>query len=322
MIKKNNDKKKILIKMLFRTNLPWFIAISAFAIFFLIMIFATTPWILSNKDNIFFNSNIDSYGKFSIWVCSMLKNGMFSFANYSFTSRTFFTILVVGFFINLEYKIRTVYFKKHTMQLIKDKNIKYIPIISSISLCSYVFVTFILIDIVVFGVLKDVRSQFINYNGFEFEDFNINYWKSEFLVIIKNAIHYIFLIGLIYILIDLYRYKINNAAWIKISLIILVFLVVIPFILIMLWSTIFNTYPNHVLLKSIQLTTTLLNPFDTSFIGASPLYDGKTLVEGQVTNEFVVENIQNIKWILKGIYTGFSSVYVVIHFAFKNAKYE
>lgn len=322
MIKKNNDKKKILIKMLFRTNLPWFIAISAFAIFFLIMIFATTPWILSNKDNIFFNSNIDSYGKFSIWVCSMLKNGMFSFANYSFTSRTFFTILVVGFFINLEYKIRTVYFRKHSMQLIKDKNIKYIPIISSISLCTYVFVTFILIDIVVFGVLKDVRSQFINYNGFEFEDFNINFWKSEFLVIIKNAIHYIFLIGLIYILIDLYRYKINNAAWIKISLIILVFLVVIPFILIMLWSTIFNTYPNHVLLKSIQLTTTLLNPFDTSFIGASPLYDGKTLVEGQVTNEFVVENIQNIKWILRGIYNGFSSVYVVIHFAFKNAKYE
>ncbi|MBW0594440.1 hypothetical protein MALH04_00191 [Mycoplasma anatis] len=322
MIKIINDKKKILMKNLFRINFPWFIAISVLVAISLIMILSTIPWIINHKNNIRWNIYNNSYGRYSIWVISIFKNGVFSFSNYSFSSNSFLTILIVVFFIISEYKINSIYFKKHTMQLIKEKNIKYIPLISSISLCLYTFFTFIIVDLVVFAILKDVRNQLINGANFTFENFNINFWKSEFIVIAEQAIHYIFLVGLIYSIIDLYRYKISNTTWVKISLLILIFSVVIPFVLIMLWRIIFNVYPNQIPLKIIQWIVILLNPFDSSFIGAYPLFSEEFLLASEETQKLIIANIENIKWIIKGIYIAFAIIYVIFHFIFKNRKHE
>lgn len=322
MIKIINDKKKILMKNLFRINFPWFIAISVLVAISLIMILSTIPWIVNHKNNIRWNIYNNSYGWYSIWVSSIFKNGIFSFINYSFSSNSFLTILIVVFFIISEYKVNSIYFKKHTMQLIKEKNIKYIPLISSISLCLYTFLTFIIIDLIVFAILKDVRNQLINGANFTFKNFNINFWKSEFIVIAEQTIHYIFLVGLIYSIIDLYRYKISNATWVKISLLILIFSVVIPFVLIMLWRIIFNVYPNQIPLKIIQWIVILLNPFDSSFIGAYPLFSEEFLLASEETQKLIIANIQNVKWIIKVIYVSFAIISIIFHFIFKKRKHE
>lgn len=322
MIKIINDKKKILMKNLFRINFPWFIAISVLVAISLIMILSTIPWIVNHKNNIRWNIYNNSYGWYSIWVSSIFKNGIFSFINYSFSSNSFLTILIVVFFIISEYKVNSIYFKKHTMQLIKEKNIKYIPLISSISLCLYTFLTFIIIDLIVFAILKDVRNQLINGANFTFKNFNIKFWKSEFIVIAEQTIHYIFLVGLIYSIIDLYRYKISNATWVKISLLILIFSVVIPFVLIMLWRIIFNVYPNQIPLKIIQWIVIILNPFDSSFIGAYPLFSEEFLLASEETQKLIIANIQNVKWIIKVIYVSFAIIYIIFHFIFKKRKHE
>lgn len=322
MIKKINDKKKILIKSLFRINFPWFITISILAAISLLMILSTIPWIVNHKDNITWNIYNNSYGWYSVWVSSIFKNGIFSFSNYSFSSNSFLTILIVVFFIILEYKVNSIYFKKHAIQLTEEKNIKYIPLISSISLCLYTFLTFMIVDLVIFAVLKDVRNQLINDANFAFENFNINFWKSEFIVIVEQTIHYIFLVGFIYLIIDFYRYKISNTTWVKISLLILIFSVVIPFVLIMLWRIIFNVYPNQIPLKIIQWIVIISNPFDSSFIGAYPLFSEVFFLESEETQKLIIANIENIKWIIKVIYVAFAIIYVIFHFIFKNRKHE
>lgn len=322
MIKKINDKKKILIKSLFRINFPWFITISILVAISLLMILSTIPWIVNHRDNITWNIYNNSYGWYSVWVSSIFKNGIFSFSNYSFSSNSFLTILIVVFFIILEYKVNSIYFKKHSMQLTEEKNIKYIPLISSISLCLYTFLTFIIVDLVIFAVLKDVRNQLINDANFAFQNFNINFWKSEFIVIVEQTVHYIFLVGLIYLIIDFYRYKISNTTWVKISLLILIFSVVIPFVLIMLWRIIFNVYPNQIPLKIIQWIVIVSNPFDSSFIGAYPLFSEVFFLESEETQKLIIANIENIKWIIKGIYVAFAIIYVIFHFIFKNRKHE
>lgn len=327
-------RKKIQRKIWLQLNLGWLITLSViFGILILTSIIGSMIS-FSYKD---FNEKESLEIPFLYYVgdaiSEWLQNGPIESLSTAITSNGLFFILPLAlFFVNLEYKIRNIYIRRTLLITTYEKNIKFIPLISSLIFLSYAILTFIIIDLIGIAAISANTKYSLT----------SDFFKNELLGLTKFLMYYIFITGITYIVVDLFRYKMDKKfvqkATNTILIPVLIFEILLPIIsLFFLSALLSHTYVEAPLIGYVRKTIinyefatvlavfesifyVLINPFKIDLVVFAGLISDAADKNG--FNFITPEQADIILWVFRSIYTVGMLSYLGYRYFWKSGKYE
>lgn len=325
-------RKKIQRKIWLQLNLGWLITLSViFGILILTSIIGSMIS-FSYKD---FNKKDSLEIPFLYYVgyaiSTWLQNGPIKSLSTTITSNNglFFILPLALFFVNLEYKIRNTYIRKTLLITTHEKNIKFIPLISSLIFLSYAILTFIIIDLIGIAAIS-ANTKYSLTSVF---------FKNELLGLTKFLMYYIFITGITYMVVDLFRYKMDKKfvqkATNTILIPVLLFEILLPIISLFFRSALLS-YTNieaplvgygrinyefaTALAVFESIFYVLINPFKIDLVVFAGLISDAADKNG--FNFITPEQANIILWVFRSIYTVGMLSYLGYRYFWKSGKYE
>lgn len=327
-------RKKIQRKIWLQLNLSWLITLSViFGILILASIIGSIISFSYKDFNVKESLEIPFLYYVGVAISKWLQNGPIQSLSTAITSNGLFFILPLAlFFVNLEYKIRNTYIRKTLLITTHEKNIKFIPLISSLIFLSYAILTFIIIDLIGIAAISANTKYSLT----------SDFFKNELLGLTKFLMYYIFITGITYIVVDLFRYKMDKKfvqkATNTILIPVLIFEILLPIIsLFFLSALLSHTYVEAPLVGYVEKTIinyefatvlavfesifyVLINPFKIDLVVFAGLISDAADKNG--FNFITQEQADIILWVFRSIYTVGMLSYLGYRYFWKSGKYE
>lgn len=321
-------RKQIQRKIWVQLNLGWIITLSIILGFLTVL--GLLAWLIisfnKNQNPKYANINIIYY--ISSSLISWLNNGTISGITFLIANNGLYFILPLAlFFVSTQYKIRNTYIRRTLLMTTKEKNIKYIPLISSLIFFGFALSVFILLDLVTV-IFSSINKEY---------SLNQNFFKNELINVIYFIMYYIFITGITYIITDLFRYKMDRKFVQKATYVIvfpvMFFAIVIPIVKAFLkfgsisfdyespsMTPTLNTQFATVLTIFDSIFYVLMNPFKLEFIQTSEFI--KNISNKNGFNFVTTEQAEIILWVFRGIWASSMLGYLAYHHFKKGGKYE
>ncbi|MBW0594899.1 hypothetical protein HUN03_00106 [Mycoplasmopsis anatis] len=304
-------KKILLLKILFKQNIRWVSATIIGIVIVLGFCLSAVPFVVKLPSSSF-ESTIDweysAYDKYANVVFShYFKKGTFNFITENLLTLGYFTIINSIFVIKYNFKLKNIYQIKRLNNLISSNKLNYIPLIVSGSLFLVTLLSFLVFDIFFINIIVAQKKDYLS--------LQINkLWLQEVKNLLNSILHYIFVLGICYLIIDLAKYRISKFVSLKLIFIILSIILIIPFILNTINQSLVDSNGSF-LNKILDLFRFVLNPFDEWYL----FYIGSAK---EYMRNFSFENIEQIYQVLRIIYSLVALSYIIYNFKANRGKYE
>lgn len=304
-------KKFIFIKLILKQNFWWILSVLIGLAIIFSFISLTIPWALKQDKtyNIGRGPEQSRFDDFAQMIFHLyFEKGSLQFINTNFFVLGYLTFMNIIYIVKYNFRLKNVFQIKKLNSLIKAKNIKFIPLIFSLLLFIFTIGSILIYDVCYYKNVLNVQKDIFYLDLSKF-------WIDEFYVVLKLFLHYIFIIGLVYLFIDIFKFGVSKFITLKIVSLISLIVIVLPAILWIVNSSIRPIDSSNETNKTIHFVTLLLNPFDEWY-----LFYIATMKE--FIESYSLENHEHIRYILRIIYSSLGFLYTIYHFVANRGKYE